>query len=261
MHARSSQSYSILVEAIEIALRGTVVPLSVDGHRNPPEFDHLSAELKNQSGLLSMLNMWCALNEMSTTSSARAVSIRPTRLRERLGSTPKALRVRHCNRCEKLFFLCKKCDRGQRYCDAVCRTAGQQAMRRSAAARYRQTAEGKAGQRDRQRAFRERREANGVSVTHQGSANSMTMLLHWIMYLAARLYVVALQFSEADPPKAVISNESSLCACCGALSVWTERATANRRRLTENRLRIPLHTCSEFLQPTSSAQLRNIAPT
>lgn len=176
---------------------------------------------------------------MSRTPSARSMSIRPIRPREWLGSKPEALRVRHCSRCEKLFFLCKKCDRGQRYCDAVCRIAGQQAMRRRAAARYRQTAEGKAGQRDRQRAFRERREANGVSVTHQGSASSMTVLLHWIMYLAARLYAVALQFSEAAPPKAVISNESSHCACCGALSVWTERATANRRRLTENRPRIP----------------------
>lgn len=171
------------------------------------------------------------------------MSIRPIRPRERLGSKPEALRVRHCSRCEKLFFLCKKCDRGQRYCDAVCRTVGQQEMRRRAAARYRQTAEGKAGQRDRQRAFRARQEPNGVSVTHQGSANSTTVLLHWIMYLAAGLYVVALQLSEAAPRRAVISNESSHCACCGSLSVWTGRATANRRQATETRPRISPPSC------------------
>jgi hypothetical protein len=83
------------------------------------------------------------------------------------------LRLRIClgSECRAVFFLCARCDRGQRYCSGTCRERARLRQRRSANRRHQQSAEGRLDHRDRQRAYRERRRQPNISagVTDQGS--------------------------------------------------------------------------------------------
>ena len=82
------------------------------------------------------------------------------------------LRQRFCQAasCGAIFFICAHCDRGQRYCSAVCRQQARRQQWRTASRRHQQTLEGKLDHQDRQRAYRQRKAASiSNSVTHQGS--------------------------------------------------------------------------------------------
>jgi hypothetical protein len=62
-------------------------------------------------------------------------------------------------RCQKLFYLCQSCDRGQCYCSKECRAYARKLRHRAASARYQSTAEGRKQHRDCQRSYRERQRA------------------------------------------------------------------------------------------------------
>lgn len=68
--------------------------------------------------------------------------------------------------CRALFWLCRRCDRGQRYCSLVCRAKARRRQRRAANRRHQQSPEGRLDHRDRQRAWRRRLQTR---VTDQGS--------------------------------------------------------------------------------------------
>ena len=70
---------------------------------------------------------------------------------------PEALRQRWCRGCRDLFFVCRPCDRGQRYCSEECRVPVRRAQMSVARLRHQQSPEGRADHRDHQRAFRARR--------------------------------------------------------------------------------------------------------
>jgi hypothetical protein len=106
------------------------------------------------------------------------------------------LRLRVCfgNECRAVFFLCSRCDRGQRYCSLACRERARVEQRRRANRRHQQSPEGRLDHRDRQRAYRERcrHRALQASLTDQGSLStvcpassgcgkptSRTLLPHW----------------------------------------------------------------------------------
>ena len=80
--------------------------------------------------------------------------------------------------CGALFFICAHCNRGQRYCSAVCRQKARRQQWRDASRRHQQSPEGRIDHRDRQRAYRQRK-ASSIqetpptlpAVTHQGSAS------------------------------------------------------------------------------------------
>lgn len=78
-------------------------------------------------------------------------------------------RRRTCARseCLAVFFLCPRCDRGQRYCSLACRGQARLHQRRCANRRYQQSKEGREDHRDRQQEYR-RRQAQ-ARVTDQGS--------------------------------------------------------------------------------------------
>jgi hypothetical protein len=80
-----------------------------------------------------------------------------------------ALRQRFCfaSECRALFFLCPRCDHGQRYCSLACRQQSRRQQRRSANRRHQQSLEGRLDHRDRQRQYRERH--CRARVTDQGS--------------------------------------------------------------------------------------------
>ena len=63
----------------------------------------------------------------------------------------------HAFQCRRLFFICSHCYRRQRYCSPDCRLASRRKQLRAARRRYRQSPEGQADGRDRQRAYRRRK--------------------------------------------------------------------------------------------------------
>jgi hypothetical protein len=79
------------------------------------------------------------------------------------------LRQRLCRwtGCCAIFFICRRCDRGQCYCSNHCRFKARREQRRAANHRHRKTLEGRLDQRDRQRAYRKR--VSALSVMDQGS--------------------------------------------------------------------------------------------
>ena len=79
------------------------------------------------------------------------------------------LRRRACNRCDVVFWICPRCDRGQRYCSLLCRNQARRQQRRFANRRHQQSPEGRQDHRDRQREYR-RRSRIKARVTDQGSA-------------------------------------------------------------------------------------------
>lgn len=69
--------------------------------------------------------------------------------------------------CGGIFYICRSCDRGQRYCTDRCRSKARHEQRRAANRRHQQTPEGRLDHRDRQRAYRQRRAQ--ARVTDQSS--------------------------------------------------------------------------------------------
>lgn len=76
---------------------------------------------------------------------------------------------RICLTCRQLFWICRHCDRGHRYCSASCRYKGYRQQRRLANRRHQQSPEGRLDHRDRQRLLRRRRLVAQKSVTDQSS--------------------------------------------------------------------------------------------
>jgi hypothetical protein len=67
------------------------------------------------------------------------------------------LRPVRCKRCDRLFYLCRSCDRGQSYCSDACRKASRQRTVRRARRKYARSEKGKRNNRERQRRFRKRK--------------------------------------------------------------------------------------------------------
>lgn len=81
------------------------------------------------------------------------------------------LRRRVC-RCGTIFYICRSCDRGQRYCSDRCRQKARRQQRREANRRHQQSLEGRLDHRDRQRLYRQRLRSRKKSVTDQGSLDT-----------------------------------------------------------------------------------------
>lgn len=71
--------------------------------------------------------------------------------------------------CERVFFICRYCDHGRRYCGAECANAARRASLGAAGRRYQATPQGRERHAQRQRRYRERRREQLV-VTHHGPA-------------------------------------------------------------------------------------------
>lgn len=73
------------------------------------------------------------------------------------GGGPDALRMLWCRTCGVMFFLCRPCYRGQRYCSEACRGPARRAQKSAARLRHQRSPAGRADHRDHQRAYRARR--------------------------------------------------------------------------------------------------------
>jgi hypothetical protein len=69
-----------------------------------------------------------------------------------------------------VFYLCRPCDRGQRYCSERCREKSRRQQRRAANRRHQRSDEGRLDHRDRQREYRLRLVER---VTDQGSGGEV----------------------------------------------------------------------------------------
>ena len=73
--------------------------------------------------------------------------------------------------CGSVFYVCRSCDRGQRYCSERCRGKARREQRRAANRRHQISADGRLDHRDRQREYRGRLAARRV--TDQGSGDEV----------------------------------------------------------------------------------------
>ena len=82
------------------------------------------------------------------------------------------LRLRRCRErsCGTVFYVCRGCDRGQRYCATACREKARREQRRAANQKHQTSDEGRQDHRYRQRAYRLRLAGR---VTDQGSGDGV----------------------------------------------------------------------------------------
>lgn len=141
-----------------------------------------------------------------------------------------ALRERRCAHCQRLFAICRACDRGHRYCSDFCRLHGKRAVRRRIARAYRSSPEARADHRDRQRA----RRAVARSVPHTGSAPKLvTTTIEPPTTAPAATIVVAPPQPSATELDAHLSL--SRCVRCGRQSLWIQRPVARPRSHSRSR--------------------------
>jgi hypothetical protein len=67
-----------------------------------------------------------------------------------------SLRMVTCALCTLLFYLCRRCDRGNRYCTTTCRKKGRVQVLRLAQQTYRRTPDGRMRNAVRQTRFRDK---------------------------------------------------------------------------------------------------------
>ncbi len=94
-----------------------------------------------------------------------------SRLRAGMVIAPEVvLRQRSCHRrgCGIVFWICRSCDRGQRYCSNPCRLQARREQCRAANRRHQNSVEGRLDHRERQRSYR-RRLGSRACVTDQAS--------------------------------------------------------------------------------------------
>lgn len=86
------------------------------------------------------------------------------------------LRSCHGPGCGAIFFICVRCDRGQRYCSGPCRTATRRRQTQAANARHQRSEAGRQAHRARQKAYRAK--LARCHVTNQGTTSVTTPRLH-----------------------------------------------------------------------------------
>jgi hypothetical protein len=125
-------------------------------------------------------------------------------------------RVCHFPTCGAVFYLCRHCDRGQRYCSLRCREKALRLQRRQANRRHQQSPEGREDHRDRQRDYRQRLRAR---VTDKSSLRlSLCATLTRPPEptpLRAPVLPLRPQFGTAEPEAGWV-----VCRICGRQGRW-----------------------------------------
>ena len=124
--------------------------------------------------------------------------------------------------CGAVFYVCSRCDRGQRYCSEACRRRSRRRQCREANRRHQQSPEGRLDHRSRQRAYRlrqaERRWRAQKSVTDQASPHPpvhVTIPLTESVPLPAAAVRRRERPRLARPPRGPV-----ICWVCGRSGRW-----------------------------------------
>jgi hypothetical protein len=131
------------------------------------------------------------------------------------------LRQRVCRSqgCQTVFWICRHCDRGQRYCSAPCRTEARRQQCRAANRRHQRSPEGRLDHRDRQRAYRQRHAP--ARVTDQSSHSVISPAPFGCGEAITMPAAVALQVAPAGR----LEKRADLwlrCAICGRPSRFVD---------------------------------------
>ena len=134
-------------------------------------------------------------------------------------------RVCHWSACGTIFYLCRRCDRGQRYCSPHCRQKALRLQRRQANRRHQQTPEGREDHRDRQRDYRQRQRARVTDKSSQPPPASAS--------LSQRAVIAALPASPAPNSRRVSGRPPQrgwvVCQICGRQGRWVDPFPHRRR--------------------------------
>jgi hypothetical protein len=124
-------------------------------------------------------------------------------------------RVCHFPPCGAVFYLCRHCDRGQRYCSPRCREKSRRLQRHEANRRHQQDPDGRADHRDRQREYRRRLKAR---VTDQSSLQASPCVN--LTALPAREPVEVTPADFLPWPGAEYAAGWAVCQICGRRGRW-----------------------------------------
>jgi hypothetical protein len=139
---------------------------------------------------------------------------------------PIEIRQRACQgpACAIIFFICRSCDRGQRYHDEVCRHKARLEQRRQANGTYMQSFAAKLDHCDRQRAYRARlklKKVTGQGSGTVGSSGSMDSALMHTSFVSKNLeqqplHAKPLPFPASEKASYVLVS----CLVCGRSALW-----------------------------------------
>ena len=115
-----------------------------------------------------------------------------------------------------MFYLCRRCDRGQQYCSPRCREKSRRLQRREANRRHQRTPWGREDHRDRQREYRERRRAR---VTDQSSLGTFPYV-NLIVLPAPEATEAPLAVKSQPSSRAAIRAGWVVCQICGRRGRW-----------------------------------------
>jgi hypothetical protein len=117
--------------------------------------------------------------------------------------SPKAtLRLARCPRCQSVFALCRRCDRGHVYCSPRCSAEARSESLRCARRRHRLSPEGRLDHRDRERARRGRRRLEAIRVgDHPSASISASVSVEPPRIAASRAVPWHPQPSDPTPPE------------------------------------------------------------
>jgi hypothetical protein len=133
-------------------------------------------------------------------------------------------RVCHWPACGTIFYLCRRCDRGQRYCSPHCRQKALRLQRRQANRRHQQTPEGRDDHRDRQREYRQRQRTRVTDKSSQSPVASAS--------LSERAVINAWPASPAPNFRPVSRRPQHgwvVCQICGRRGRWVDPFPQRRR--------------------------------
>jgi hypothetical protein len=150
------------------------------------------------------------------------------------------LRLARCPRCQALFAICRRCDRGHVYCSPRCSVEARSESLRQARRRHRQSPEGRLDHRDRERARRRRRRIGAPRVGDHPSTPASASVSVEPSRVAAGSAVPSHPCSaDPDPPEARLYALSSSplpryahrllrCARCHAQATHFARSRVER---------------------------------
>ena len=132
-----------------------------------------------------------------------------------------AFRQRVCRfpPCGAVFYLCRHCDRGQRYCSSRCREKARRLQRREANRRHQQSPEGRLDHRDRQRAYRRRRLR--ARVTDQSSLPASPGVNLTVRPMREPLEAASTPVLRPLPGAEIFSGWV-MCQICGCRGRWID---------------------------------------
>ena len=115
-----------------------------------------------------------------------------------------------------VFYLCRRCDRGQRYCSPRCREKALRLQRREANRRHQQSPEGRLDHRDRQREYRKRQRAR---VTDKSSLRA-SRCVNLTVPPVREPIEATLALDLGPSPEAEIPVGWVMCQICGRRGRW-----------------------------------------